>query len=55
MAITEDVVDFERERILVIRSKERPPRRVPINATAAARTDVLFCVEYPQAFSRHFR
>lgn len=36
MAITEDVIDFEHEQILVIGSKGRPPRLVPINATAAA-------------------
>ncbi|HMQ02749.1 MAG TPA: site-specific integrase [Pyrinomonadaceae bacterium] len=35
MAITEDVIDFEHEQILVIGSKGRPPRLVPINATAA--------------------
>jgi integrase len=36
IAITEDVIDFENEQILVIGSKGRPPRLVPINATAAA-------------------
>ena len=36
VAITEDVIDFEHEQILVIGSKGRPPRLVPINATAAA-------------------
>lgn len=38
MAITEDVIHFEHEQILVIGSKGRPPRLVPINATA---TEVL--------------
>ena len=36
MAITEDVIDFCNEQILVIGSKGRPPRLVPINATASA-------------------
>ncbi|MBL8122494.1 MAG: site-specific integrase [Blastocatellia bacterium] len=36
MAITADVIDFEHEQILVIGSKGRPPRLVPINATATA-------------------
>jgi len=35
MAITEDVIDFKHEHILVIGSKGRPPRLVPINATAS--------------------
>ncbi len=34
MAITEDFIDFENEQVLVIGSKGRPPRLVPINATA---------------------
>ena len=34
MAITEEVIDFEHEHILVIGSKGRPPRLVPLNATA---------------------
>ena len=36
MAITEDVIDFDHEQVLVISSKGRPPRLVPINATAVA-------------------
>ena len=35
MAITEDFIDFEDEQVLVIGSKGRPPRLVPINATAS--------------------
>lgn len=35
MAITEEFIDFEHEQVLVIGSKGRPPRLVPINATAA--------------------
>ena len=35
LALDERVIDFEQERIYVIRSKGRPPRLVPINATAA--------------------
>lgn len=35
MAITEELIDFEHEQVLVIGSKGRPPRLVPINATAA--------------------
>ncbi len=34
VAITEDVVDFEIEHVFVIGSKGRPPRLVPLNATA---------------------
>ena len=34
VAITEDVIDFEREHVFVIGSKGRPPRLVPLNATA---------------------
>ncbi|MEJ7624387.1 MAG: hypothetical protein WKF34_10390 [Pyrinomonadaceae bacterium] len=34
MAISEDVIDFDNEQILVIGSKGRPPRLVPINITA---------------------
>lgn len=34
MAITADVIEFEHEHILVIGSKGRPPRLVPLNATA---------------------
>ncbi|MFN0279387.1 MAG: tyrosine-type recombinase/integrase [Pyrinomonadaceae bacterium] len=34
MAITEDFIDFENEQVLVIGSKGRPPRLVPLNATA---------------------
>ncbi len=34
VAITEDVIDFEHEHVLVIGSKGRPPRLVPLNATA---------------------
>lgn len=36
LALDEKVVDFEDERIYVIRSKGRPPRLVPINATASS-------------------
>lgn len=36
MAITEEFIDFEHEQILVIGSKGRPPRLVPINASATA-------------------
>ena len=36
LALSEGVIDFEQERIYVIRSKGRPPRLVPINATAAS-------------------
>lgn len=35
LALNQDVIDFENERVWVIRSKGRPPRSVPINATAA--------------------
>lgn len=35
MAITEEFIDFEHEQVLVIGSKGRPPRLVPINASAA--------------------
>lgn len=35
LALDENVIDFENERVWVIRSKGRPPRSVPINATAA--------------------
>ena len=34
VAITEDVIDFENEHVFVIGSKGRPPRLVPLNATA---------------------
>ena len=34
VAITEDVIDFEHEHVFVIGSKGRPPRLVPLNATA---------------------
>lgn len=33
MAITEDFIDFDNEQVLVIGSKGRPPRLVPLNAT----------------------
>lgn len=36
MAITEEFIDFENEQVLVIGSKGRPPRLVPLNATASA-------------------
>lgn len=36
LAIDENVIDFEQERIGVIRSKGRPPRLVPMNKTAAS-------------------
>jgi integrase len=36
LALDEKVIDFENERVWVIRSKGRPPRSVPINETAAA-------------------
>lgn len=36
LALDAKVVDFEQERIYVIRSKGRPPRLVPINATASS-------------------
>lgn len=36
LALSESVIDFEAERISVIRSKGRPPRLVPMNATAAS-------------------
>ncbi len=36
MAITEEFIDFKDEQVLVIGSKGRPPRLVPINASAAA-------------------
>jgi len=36
LALSEDVIDFAAERISVIRSKGRPPRLVPMNATAAS-------------------
>lgn len=38
LALDEEVIDFENERVWVIRSKGRPPRSVPINSTA---TEVL--------------
>lgn len=34
MAINEDFIDFEHEQVLVIGSKGRPPRLVPLNASA---------------------
>lgn len=36
LALDENVIDFENQRAWVIGSKGRPPRSVPINATAAA-------------------
>ena len=36
MAITDEFIDFEHEQVLVIGSKGRPPRLVPINASASA-------------------
>lgn len=36
LALDEKVIDFENERVWVIRSKGRPPRSVPINSTAAS-------------------
>lgn len=36
LALSKDVIDFELERVYVIRSKGRPPRLVPINATVAS-------------------
>ena len=35
LALDERVIDFENERVWVIRSKGRPPRPVPINATVS--------------------
>ncbi len=36
LALDENALDFEQERIAVIRSKGRPPRLVPMNKTAAS-------------------
>ncbi|HMO82192.1 MAG TPA: tyrosine-type recombinase/integrase [Pyrinomonadaceae bacterium] len=36
LALQENVVDFENQRVWVISSKGRPPRPVPINSTAAS-------------------
>lgn len=36
LALEENALDFEQERIAVIRSKGRPPRLVPMNKTAAS-------------------
>ena len=36
LALDEKVIDFENQRVWVISSKGRPPRSVPINATAAS-------------------
>ncbi len=36
LALNEDVIDFENQRVWVIGSKGRPPRSVPINTTAAS-------------------
>lgn len=36
LALNEEVIDFENQRVWVIGSKGRPPRSVPINATAAS-------------------
>lgn len=35
LALDENVIDFENQRVWVIGSKGRPPRSVPINSTAA--------------------